>query len=79
MNLNKSYPQYENHDLVLYQNHEAEVMKTNKNNTIEITYPIQEFMGSRIRIIVYPSQLQVLIFIKLTNFIYTHNTRDTVY
>ena len=69
MNANKSYPQYENHDFVLYQNHEAEVMKTNENNTIEITYHIQEFMGRRVRVTVCPSQLQVLMYIKLMNLI----------
>ena len=72
MNQNKSYPQYENHDFVLYQNHEAEVMKTNENNTIEITYPITEFMGRRVRVTVYPSQLQViLMYIKLINLIHS--------
>ena len=69
MNQNKLYSQYENYDFVLYQNHQAEVMKTNENNTIEITYPIQEFMGRRTRVTVNVSELQVLIYIKLINLI----------
>ena len=67
MNQNRLYPQYENHDFVLYRNYEAEVMKINKNNNIEITYPIQEFMGRRIRVIVHASQLQVLMYMKIIN------------
>ena len=51
--------QYQNHDFVLYRNHKAEVMKTNKNETIEITFPITEFMSGRVRVTVHPSELQV--------------------
>ena len=71
--------QYQNHDFVLYRNREAEVMKTNKNETIEITYPINEFMCHRVRITVDPSQLQVTMCLSFKLFyatvgIYTANS-----
>lgn len=69
MNHSTLYSQYKNHDFVLYQNHEAQVIKTIKNNTIKNMYPIQEFISRRVTNIEYSSQLQVLIYIKLINLI----------
>ena len=53
-------PRFKQHDIVIYNGQEAEVMKIiDQKQSIEITYPLSSYIIQRNREKVHPSQLQV--------------------